>query len=94
MVGENDLAAVAPVLKKVGLDLFQIGLVLLHDDLVPGGGHLLNGAENLGAPHQLQVVHGDGVGVVDIDVVIVVGLEGQIGKGAAQLGQALRRVPV
>ena len=60
---------------------------LLEDHLAPGGGHLQDGFEDLGASHLGQVLPGDPVGVVDIDVLTVVGLEAQGGEFAAQLDQ-------
>ena len=63
-----------------GLDLEEDLPFLMEDALDPGGGHIPDGAFCVVAVHLFQVGQGNLVGVADIDVLSVVGLQGQGGE--------------
>ena len=88
-VGEDHLVVLPPVGEEILLGLDQHGVVLLHNHLGPGGGHLVHPALLVRHSHPVEVFQRDHVGVVDVDLLPVVGLKGQVRVLGAQLAHVL-----
>ena len=77
-VGEDHLVVLAPPLQHVPLGPAEDLVVLLEDHLAPGQGHVRDGGLPAGEAGPPQVVPGDGVGLVGVHPVVVVGLEADV----------------
>ena len=80
---EDHLVMLSPPLQQVALGVPEGFIVLLEDDLAPGQGDIPNGHLPGGHACPLQVALGDGVGLVDVDGVVVVGLKADGGEWRA-----------
>ncbi len=79
----------SPPLQQVALGVQEGFIVLLENDLAPGQGDIRNGHLPGGNACPLQVALGDGVGLVDVDGVVVVGLKADGGNGPGHLLEIL-----
>ena len=78
-----------PPLEHIPLGLQQNLVALLQNDLAPGQRHLVDGYLRGGGPRPGQMAAGDLVGLVDVDIVVVVGLKADLRDGSGHLLQIL-----